>query len=162
MAEAGLEPSRSDHAPERAIRDAYAARLTDFRPTERLWRTEYTYRPSMLRADMRTVDELNRVRIWEFKIKAGFDGLGQILTYVALTRQELDFARPVLGVLAAFEIPDEICKTIEVQNLGIETVLLPDTLRFAGAAPVAGEAAPVPLIPMVTELNIDSLERNDQ
>jgi hypothetical protein len=98
---------------------------------------------------MRTVDQSNRIRIWEFKIKAGFDGLGQVLTYMALARLELNFARPVLGVLAAFEIPGELLTAIEVLNLGIETVLLPEQLRLAGAAPGLAASVPVPHIPLL-------------
>jgi hypothetical protein len=142
-------PGMGDYAGERAIRDAYAARLSEFRPSERLWMTEHTYPPSLLRGDMRTVDELNRIRIWEFKLKAGFEGLGQILTYVALARLELKFSRPVLGVLAAFEVPNELFQAIEVLNLGIEVVILPEPLRLAGRVPSATPATPVPRIPLV-------------
>ncbi|WP_024875938.1 hypothetical protein [Saccharomonospora piscinae] len=159
MRETG-EPARPQFATEREVRDAYAARLSEFRPAESLWKTEHTYHPSLLRGDMRTVDELNRIRIWEFKIKAGFDGLGQVLTYIALARQELNFARPVLGVLAAFEIPDEICRTIEVLNLGIETVILPEALRLAGAAPQQHLPMPVPVIPVIADHKTDSQENN--
>lgn len=137
------------YAGERAVRDVYAARLSEFRPAERLWKTEHTYPPSLLRGDMRTVDELNRVRIWEFKIKAGPDGLGQILTYVALARLELNFSRPVLGVLAAFEIPPELLQAIEVLNLGIEVVILPDHLRLAGRVPSTASRTHVPHIPLL-------------
>lgn len=141
-------PRDEKYAAERAVRDAYASRLREFRPTERLWKTEHTYPPSLLRGDMRTVDERNRIRIWEFKIRAGFDGLGQILTYVALARLELNFARPVLGVLAAFEAPAELLTTIEVLNLGIEVVVLPEQLRHAGRVP-AGPSTPIPDIPLL-------------
>jgi hypothetical protein len=142
-------PRDEKYAAERAIRDAYAARLREFRPTERLWKTEHTYPPSLLRGDMRTVDELNRIRIWEFKIKLGFDGLGQILTYVALARLELNFARPVLGVLAAFEVPVELLTAIEVLNLGIEVVTLPEQLRHAGLVPATRPSMPIPDIPLL-------------
>lgn len=145
-------PRREIYADERAVRNAYASRLREFRPTERLWKTEHTYPPSLLRGDMRTVDELNRIRIWEFKIKAGYDGLGQILTYVALARLELSFARPVLGVIATFEAPAELLTTIEVLNLGIEIVALPVQLRFAGRVPSTAPSTPVPRIPVLPTL----------
>jgi len=143
------QPLGEVYAAERAVRDAYAARLSEFRPHERLWKTEHIYPPSLLRGDMRTVDRSNRIRIWEFKIKAGFEGLGQILTYVALARRELNFARPVLGVLAAFEFPDESLTAIEVLNLGIEAVVLPEQLRLAGAVPAVVTSIPVPRIPVL-------------
>jgi hypothetical protein len=142
-------PRDEKYADERAIRDAYASRLREFRPTERLWKTEHTYPPSLLRGDMRTVDELNKIRIWEFKIKAGFDGLGQILTYVALARLELNFARPVLGVLATFEAPVELLTTIEVLNLSLEVVVLPEQLRHAGRVPPRAATTPIPDIPLL-------------
>src|SRR5262245_32901157 len=94
-------------AHECRIRDLYAARLTEFRPQERLLRTENGFAESRVRADMRTVDCGNVLRIWEFKIAASYDGLGQILTYLALERRATNFVRPVEGVLAAFSIQPE-------------------------------------------------------
>lgn len=141
------------YAAERDIRDAYASRLREFRPAERLWKTEHTYRPSLLRGDLRTVDELNRVRIWEFKIKARFDALGQVLTYVALARHELHFSRPVLGVLAAFEVPTKLRQTIEILNLGIEVVILPEQLRLAGRVPLTAHRTTIPHIPLVPPIS---------
>lgn len=135
------------HASERAIRDFYAERLADFRPSERLIKAEHALPPSLLRGDMRTVDDSNRIRIWEFKIRAGYDGLGQILTYVALAREEYGFDRPVLGVLAAFEFIPELARAIEILNLGIETVILPEVVRFAGKTPISAPAVTVPRIP---------------
>lgn len=147
----GVQAER--YAAEREIRDVYASRLREFRSAERLWKTEHTYPPSLLRGDMRTVDELNRIRIWEFKIKAGYGALGQVLTYVALARQELNFSRPVLGVLAAFEVPTELLLTIEVLNLGIEVVILPEQLRLAGRVPLTARSTAVPQIPLVSPEN---------
>ncbi|GAA4243222.1 hypothetical protein [Dactylosporangium darangshiense] len=140
-------PRRDGYAAERAIRDAYAARLEEFRPDERVWKTEHTYYPSLLRGDLRTIDKLNRIRVWEFKLKIGYDGLGQVLTYVALARQELKFARPVLGVLAGYEINPELLTAIEVLNLGIEVVILPATMRQAGRVPADTPSTDIPLIP---------------
>jgi hypothetical protein len=142
-----LSTARDEFAAEWSIRDAYAARLAEFRPNERVWRTEHIYYPSLLRGDLRTVDTANRVRIWEFKIKAGYDGLGQILTYVALARKETDFSRPVLGVLAAFEFALELATAIEVLNLGIELVTLPEPLRLAGQVPATVSPVVIPNIP---------------
>jgi hypothetical protein len=145
-----------EFAPERLVRDLYAARLGEFRRGERLVKTEHTLPPSLLRGDMRTVDEAERIRIWEFKIRAGYDGLGQILTYVALARQEMNFARPVLGVLAAFEFLPELAQAIEVLNLGIETVVLPEKLRHAGLTPPAPVLTPVPRIPSTRPTESDA------
>lgn len=144
---AELSVPRDEYAAERNIRDAYGARLAEFRPCERVWRTEHVYYPSLLRGDLRTVDTLNRIRIWEFKIKASYDGLGQILTYVALARKETKFSRPVLGVLAAFEFAPELATAVEVLNLGIELVVLPEPLRLAGQVPVAVSPVTIPNIP---------------
>lgn len=149
MRDAEIDLDDDAYAPERLVRDQYAARLDEFRPGELLIKTEHALPPSLLRGDMRTVDEHDRIRIWEFKIRAGYDGLGQILTYVALARQELSFSRPVLGVLAAFEFLPELARAIEVLNLGIETVVLPAKLRHAGLAPSAHTPTPVPRIPAI-------------
>jgi hypothetical protein len=144
-----VPPRDEGFAAERAVRDAYAARLDEFRPDEKVWKTEHVYYPSLLRGDLRTVDKLNRIRVWEFKLKIGYDGLGQVLTYVALARQELKFARPVLGVLAGFEINPELPTAIEVLNLGIEVVLLPPALRQGGLVPVTAPQVNIPLIPQM-------------
>src|SRR4051794_9574898 len=46
---AELSVPRDEYAAERSIRDAYGARLAEFRPCERVWRTEHVYYPSLLR-----------------------------------------------------------------------------------------------------------------
>ncbi len=139
-------PAEEAFARECKIRDAYAARLREFRPQEWLLKTENTLAGSRVRADMRTVDSANRLRLWEFKVDVSYDGLGQILTYVALERRaQLD--RQVRGVLAGFTIQPEIQIAIEMLNLGIEIVELPSLLRLAGGVP-AKPPTPVPDIPL--------------
>jgi RecB family endonuclease NucS len=130
----------------------YAARLAEFRPQERLLKTENGFAESRVRADMRTVDSRNCLYIWEFKIAASYDGLGQILTYVALERQASRFQRSVQGVLAAFSIQSEIRTAIDVLNLGIELVELPLKLRLAGGIPFVASSTPVPNIPVLAGL----------
>jgi RecB family endonuclease NucS len=139
-------------AHECQIRDMYAARLAEFRPHERLLKTENGFAGSRVRADMRTVDSSNCVYIWEFKLAASYDGLGQIQTYVALERQTSRFRRKVQGVLAAFSIQPEIRTAIDVLNLGIELVELPPKLRLAGGIPVVTSFPPVPNIPVLVGL----------
>ena len=138
-------PPEEVFARECRIRDAYAARLREFRPQERLLKTENTLVGSRVRADMRTVDSANRLRLWEFKLDVSYDGLGQILTYVALERRS-DLDRQVRGVLAGFTIQPVIRIAVEMLNLGIELVELPGMLRLAGGVP-ALPATPVPDIP---------------
>jgi hypothetical protein len=96
---------------------------------------------------MRTVDSGNVLRIWEFKIAASYDGLGQILSYLALERLATAFGRRVEGVLAAFSIQPEIRTAIGVLNLGIELVELPAKLRLAGGVPAITNSTPLPDIP---------------
>ncbi|MFF2395891.1 hypothetical protein [Nocardia sp. NPDC058114] len=135
-------------AHECAIRNEYAKRLADFRPDEKLLKTEWAFANARARADMRTIDRSDMLRIWEFKIVADYSGLGQALTYLALTRLEKDFKVPVKGVLAAFVIPDEIRTANEVLNLGLEFVEIPSQLRRAGDIPIsAGRAPTLPDIP---------------
>ncbi|MGW4129851.1 hypothetical protein [Amycolatopsis japonica] len=125
----------------------YAARLAEFRPQERLLKTEVGFTGSRVRADMQTVDRWNVLRIWEFKIEASYGGLGQILAYLALERQASSFQRDVRGVLAAFSIQPEIRTAVDVLNLGIELVVLPLKLRLAGGIPTMTRFVPVPDIP---------------
>jgi hypothetical protein len=139
-------PLEDVFAHECRIRDAYAARLREFRPKERLLKTENVLAGSRVRADMRTVDSANRLLLWEFKLAVSYDGLGQILTYVALERRS-DLDRQVRGVLAGFTIQPEIRIAIEMLNLGIEIVELPGLLRLAGDVPVK-PPTPVPDIPL--------------
>ena len=148
-----LTPLAEDaFAHECRIRDIYAARLVEFRPRERLLKTENGFAGTRVRADMRTVDSRNCLYIWEFKIVASYDGLGQIQTYVALERQASRFQRSVQGVLAAFSIQPEIRTAIDVLNLGIELVELPPKLRLAGGIPVVTTFTPVPNIPVLVGL----------
>jgi len=81
---------------------------------------------------MRTVDVANVLREWEFKLFAGPAALGQILTYVALSRREKAMMRPVRGVIAAFGFAKELLFTVEQMNLGIEFVVIPELIRWVG------------------------------
>jgi hypothetical protein len=139
-------------AHECRVRDLYAARLKEFRPQERLLKTENGFAGSRVRADMRTVDIRNELRIWEFKILASYEGLGQILTYLALERLATGFRRNVQGVLAAFSIQPEIRTAVDVLNLGIELVELPAKLSLAGGIPAITNFGPVPDIPTLADL----------
>jgi hypothetical protein len=137
-------------AHECRVRDLYAARLVEFRPLEKLLKTENTFAGSRVRADMRTVDSGNVLRIWEFKIAASYQGLGQVLAYLAMERLETNFRRVVRGVLAAFSFQSEVRAAVDVLNLGIELVELPVKLRLAGGIPVIA-GSPVPDIPNLAQ-----------
>jgi len=138
-------------AHECAIRNEYAQRLAHFRPDEKLLKTEWKFASARARADMRTIDRYDVLRIWEFKIVADYSGLGQALTYLALTRLEKKFEAPVKGVLAAFVISPEIRTANEVLNLGLELVEIPAQLRRAGGIPTSTEHTPgLPSIPTFT------------
>jgi hypothetical protein len=141
-------PAR-EYAHERAIRDRYALGISDLRPGERLLDVEHAEAGSSIRSDMRTIDVDGVLRIWEFKIRGSYQGLGQVLTYVASARRAARFATPVRGVLAAFAFHPEVVAAVEMLNLGIELVLIPETLRRAGGllAPTGSVAAPV--IPVI-------------
>jgi hypothetical protein len=139
-------------AHECRIRDYYAARMGEFRPLERLLKTESGFAGSRVRADMRTVDRTNQLRVWEFKIRASYAGLGQILAYVAQAEMETRFERSVQGVLAAFSFQDEIRTAVRVRHLGIELVELPLKLRLAGRVPAPVSFVPVPDIPSLVHL----------
>ncbi|SER47463.1 hypothetical protein [Streptomyces qinglanensis] len=140
-----------DFAHECAIRDSYARRLVDFRPQERLVRTELMFPEVGLRADMKTVDTNNVLRVWEFKIQADYNGLGQVLTYLAMERK-CSPGRQVRAVLAAFEFADSIIEANEILNLGIEMITLPSMLRRAGTVPSqVVDADNIPFIPPAVE-----------
>lgn len=117
------------------VRDAYAQRLSMFRPDERLVKKELRYATAARRVDMRTVDRLGTLREWEFKISADHRTLGQLLIYLSHARRELGF-RPVRGVIAAFSVPDELRTAIEVMSLNIELVTLPSWMRYGGFVPM--------------------------
>ncbi|MFD6475185.1 hypothetical protein ACFWEH_16985 [Streptomyces anulatus] len=138
-------------AHECAIRDSYARRLADFRPQERLIRTELTFPEVGLRADMKTVDTHNVLRVWEFKIQADYNGLGQALTYLAMERKSSP-GRQVRAVLAAFKFADSIVEANEILNLGIEMIKLPPMLRRAGIVPSQiVDTDNIPFIPLAVE-----------
>jgi hypothetical protein len=143
-----------DVGRECAIRDAYADQLARFRPHERLISKESTFEGTRVRADMKTVDRSNVLRIWEFKIRAGHAGLGQILTYLAMERLSSPNRR-VRPVLAAFEINTEITQANEMLNLGIEMLVLPRILRRGGDAPAIDiDIIEIPPI-LISQLNLE-------
>ncbi|GAA2732889.1 hypothetical protein [Actinocorallia aurantiaca] len=140
-----------ERAHECAIRNAYADRLSSLRRDERLIGVEPTFEGTSLRADMKTVDSSNTLRIWEFKIWADHRSLGQVLTYLAMERKNSP-GRKVRAVLAAFEFAPEILEANEILNLGIEMVPIPPKLRLAGFVPaVEVPAAEMPIIPAIPE-----------
>ncbi len=146
----GAAESSSDiYARECKIRDHFAACLKEERPGEILLGTENSPKGLAIRADMKTVDNKNIVRIWEFKIRASYEGLGQVLTYLAMARRDDAFQRHMCGVLAAFEFQSEIIEAIRILNLGIEIVHIPAKYRLAGDNPASGPIAGLPNIPSV-------------
>jgi hypothetical protein len=136
-----METPQSKFAHETRIRDVFSNNLTIHRPLERLVKREVKYANSLVRADMRTVDQDDLLREWEFKLVANYSALGQILTYLSLIRREYKFKRQIRGVIAAFVIPPLIEETIETMNLGIELVRIPNSLRAAGNIPTLYGAA---------------------
>jgi RecB family endonuclease NucS len=153
MTEAQIDSDCTDFERETRIRDAYAANLDRERPHERLLRREHTYGDVAMRSirgDMKTVDHTNALHIWEFKIQAGYSGLGQILAYVAMARKAVGFEKIVRGVLAAFSFQPEITEAMELLNLGIEAVEIPPKYRQAGGILPTGMVAAPPVIPAKT------------
>jgi hypothetical protein len=127
---------KQNFGPEVRIRDLYAHELKSQRPLERLLATEARFAESQLRADMRTIDRLSVVREWEFKLHADYCALGQVLTYLALSRQSSGDHGLVRAVLAAFSFDKEIAIANERLNLNIELVLIPNWMRNAGEVPL--------------------------
>ncbi len=153
MTETQTPSDYTDFERETRIRDAYAANLARERPRERLLSLEHTYGEVTMRSirgDMKTVDHNNALHIWEFKIQAGYSGLGQILAYVAMARKAVGFEKIVRGVLAAFSFQPEIKEAIELLNLGIEAVEIPPKYRKAGGILPTGMVAAAPSIPTKT------------
>src|SRR5689334_5075393 len=134
MNESSAAKIKAYYAHECHVRDAYVRSLPALRPDERLVKKELRYAAAARRIDMRTVDRLGTLREWEFKISADYRALGQILIYLSHARRELGF-RPIRGVIAAFEIPDELRVAVEVMSLNIELVTIPRWMRYAGLVP---------------------------
>jgi len=136
----------SPDAPEIRVRNYYVARLARMRPAQHPIATEQRYAGCGLRADLRTIDNQDVLREWEFKLHADYRAIGQILAYVALARKEWAF-RPVRGVVAAFSFSPEVALTNEVMNLGLELVTIPEWMRAAGGLP--RRAASLPSLPTI-------------
>jgi hypothetical protein len=144
----------SDYEHECRIRDYYASELDQHRPGELLIARENSPTGTSVRADMKTIDRNNTIRIWEFKIRAGHSALGQILVYVAMTRRAQAMTHrtgehnPLIrGVIAAFDFHPTIIETVETLNLNIELVTLPPVLALAGAIPANLPPVSIPSIP---------------
>jgi hypothetical protein len=126
---------REDFAYECHIRDFYAANLKRYKQGHLVSQREVTYKTSRIRADLRTVDEHDVIYEWEFKIQADYSSIGQIMAYTARAKVEFNFKRTVRSIIAAFDFPDDIRMAIEVNNLGIEMIRLPESIRNAGHVP---------------------------
>jgi hypothetical protein len=144
--------SKVHYAHECRVRDTFAHNLPALRPDERLVKREHRYVAAGRRIDMRTVDRLGTLREWEFKISADHRTLGQILIYLSHARRELGF-RPIRGVIAAFDIPEELRTTVEVMSLNIEFVTIPSWMRCAGFVPDTVNYHPIPTMPFKGENN---------
>lgn len=141
------------------IRNAFAGDFRTQRPSERVLSRETRYKATGLRADLRSVDRSGLIREWEFKINADHYVLGQILTYVAHARREMNF-RPVRGVIAAFTFSEDLRMAIEVMNLNIELVLVPPWLRRGGKNPTLGsQPLRIPSIPKSATSTANSTRR---
>lgn len=127
---------QEEFAHECRIRNLFAESFAELRSDERVIATEHRCGATSIRADLRTVDKNNVLREWEFKIRASYEALGQILTYVAMARQRENFTRTIRGVIAAFEFQPEIKDAIEIMNLGIELVSIPPWMAKAGEIPL--------------------------
>jgi len=145
--------SPSAFAHECKIRDFYSSQLANYRPNELVVQREATFEGFLLRADLRTVDTKNVLREWEFKIRADYSSLGQILTYSALIRQQTNFTRDVQGVIAAFDIPEHLVKAIRINNLNIELVVLPQWMARAGGVPLSPTAPNPVTVPHIPHLS---------
>lgn len=138
------------HERECRVRDYYASELAQHRPGELLIATENSYEGTAVRADMRTIDRRNITRLWEFKIHASYQALGQILVYLAMARRAEEATGSdclIRGVIAAFNFQPEIVYTVERLNLSIELVTLPPVLAHAGSIPTLAEPTSLPEIP---------------
>ena len=135
------------------IRNEYSERLSEFRPDEKLLKTEQKFEDSNVRADMWTVDRYQVRRVWEFKIEVRYEALGQILVYLALARKQHGFDSTIRGVLAGFSIQPEVAQAIEILNLGIELVEIPPKLSQAGGIPFPAAPAVAPSIPLAIPSN---------
>ncbi|MFJ5883560.1 hypothetical protein [Kitasatospora cineracea] len=130
------------------MRNQYASELARHRPNELLIARENGYVGTAVRADMRTVDRSNVTRLWEFKIRASYEALGQILVYMAMARRAEEAngnAHLIRGVIAAFDFQPELIYAVERLNLSIELVTLPATLRSDVLH--VSKATPIPMIP---------------
>lgn len=148
-----LDNVSREFAYECHIRDCYAAQLAVLRPNELLSQKEVAYQKSKVRADLRTVNNQDVIFEWEFKIRADYSSIGQILAYVAQAKTEFGFERTVRPVIAAFNFPEEIKLAVHVNNLGIEMVVLPFWMRNAGFVPSLTSSPPKILIPRQTRLS---------
>ncbi len=140
--------SHPDFAHECKIRDFYASKLHELRPSEKVSKKEVRYPTSLVRADLRTIDDRNVIREWEFKLLADYKSIGQILAYIAQAKLQHGLLRPILPVIAAFSFPEEIKTAVYVNNLGIELVNIPPQFRRAGGIPdFRAPRNQIPLIP---------------
>ena len=145
------------YAHECKIRDAFSRDLTTLRPKERLIKNATRFTHTSLIADMSTTDEAGTIRVWEVKIMASYESLGQVLVYLAQKR--LDYVvqhssqvvqgkmKDIRGVLAAFAFQPEVEVAVAILNLGVELVRSPRKYMAAGTVPSGITRTNTPTIP---------------
>ena len=139
----------AEFAHECRVRDLFATRMSEFRPGELLIGTEACFAASNRRADLKSVDVANVLRLYEFKLIASPAAIGQVLTYVHLKQHERGYATDVRGVLAAYRFEHDVIETIRAMHLPIEIVTLPAHLARAGGVPIGYTVSkPFPTFPM--------------
>ncbi len=84
------------------MRDYFSRRLKDFRPGERVVRTEPPIGKTGRRADLLTVDGFNTLRLWEFKLVAGYDAIPAGSLDVIITIRNLHHVVGSNGEAATF------------------------------------------------------------
>jgi len=153
----GRATTTESYAHECKIRDAFSKDLATLRPKEKLLKNATRFAHTSLIADMSTTDEAGSIRVWEFKIIASYESLGQVLIYLAQKR--LDHVvqnanqvvqgkiKDIRGVLAAFEFRPEVEIAVAILNLGVELVRIPRKYMAAGDVPSGITRTDIPTIP---------------
>ena len=126
--------AQESFAHECAIRDAYALRLGEFRPNEKVIKTEYAFAGARARADMRTLDSEHRESVRETGIEPASSAW----------KAEIIAVRPQTK---------RACKCCDVQWLGVEG----DHCYNCGHSPSRAEA-----ISAIFMDNFDTADEADQ
>ena len=115
----------NDYEKEIYIRDEFYENFSSYAPqlNQKVQKKEHSLKTGR-RTDLKTIDEFDNVFLWEFKIHANSETIGQLLNYISTYKHEIKFENYVYGYIAAFSFDPDLTLSLKSLSLPIFTFKL--------------------------------------